>query len=68
MKRKEKLANVEKDRFNKNMAQMMAPAVNAHGSHDMAEVEDIQGSSRNKWAALRGFIQQTMEHRPDASA
>ena len=64
-KRKEKQAVVEKDRFNKNMAQMMAPAP-SQLSPPTAGSEEYRSASRNKWAALRGFIQHTMEQRPEA--
>ena len=65
MKRKEKLAHLEKDRFNKNMALMMAP--NNTGKYDQS-IESLVGekdANRDRWASLRGFIQQTMEPRPE---
>lgn len=59
MKRKEKLEKTERDRFAKNMAQMSniqaAPAPSSEPAAD---------SVSNRWAALRGFISQTMEHQP----
>lgn len=59
MKRKEKLEKTERDRFAKNMAQMSniqaAPTPSSEPAAD---------SVPNRWAALRGFISQTMEHQP----
>lgn len=65
MKRKEKLASSEKDRFNKNMAQMMAPTTTSQDDPFTTGTgrDEAEGGSPNKWAALRGFIQQTMEQR-----
>ncbi|KAG7009719.1 hypothetical protein G7Y79_00002g008340 [Physcia stellaris] len=65
MKRKEKLASLEKDRFNKNMAQMMAPRNMSQDDQFASGGDEAKSGSRNKWAALRGFIQQTMEQRPE---
>lgn len=31
---------------------------------DSATISDTKGGGRSKWAAIRGFIQQTMEQRP----
>jgi hypothetical protein len=44
----------EKERFGKNLASMSAPAQSA------AEA----GGSSDRWAALRGFIGQTLEQNP----
>ena len=63
MKRKEKLASLEKDRFNKNMAQMMAPTNMSQDHQFISGGDEAKSGNRNKWAALRGFIQQTMEQR-----
>lgn len=62
-KKKERLISLEKERFNKNMAQMMQ---SCHGKEekDSNTVLDSNGEGRSKWAAIRGFIQQTMEQRP----
>ncbi|KAL4782511.1 ribosome biogenesis protein SLX9-domain-containing protein [Aspergillus varians] len=60
MKRKEKLEKSERDRFAKNMAQMSnlptAPTSNSEPA--------VADSMSNRWAALRGFISNTMEHQP----
>ncbi|KAL9609638.1 MAG: hypothetical protein Q9167_005615 [Letrouitia subvulpina] len=63
LKKQEKLTQMEKERFNKNMAQMAA-------SHNAATAEATaaSGGHRLRWAAVRQFIQQTMEQRPDTSA
>ena len=65
MKRKEKLASLEKDRFNKNMALMMAP--NNTGKDDQSTEGPVEErvANRDRWASLRGFIKQTMEPRPE---
>lgn len=66
MKKKEMLISMEKERFNKNLAQMAAlPA----GGNTITNNGAAKGtsSSGNKWAALREFIQQTTEQRPDAN-
>lgn len=63
MKKQEKLTRMEKERFNKNMAQMAV-------GRDAATAEASAASSghRLRWAAVRQFIQQTAEQRPDPSA
>ena len=52
LKRREKLDRGERDRFTKNMAQL-------------ATTTSQTGDTSDKWAALRGFISQTLEKRPD---
>jgi hypothetical protein len=65
MKRKEKLEHLERDRFMKNMAQMAAIETStAKPPATGAEVHVQSNSTSNRWAALRGFISQTMEHQP----
>ncbi|KKK18705.1 hypothetical protein P175DRAFT_0455370 [Aspergillus ochraceoroseus IBT 24754] len=61
MKRKEKLEKLERERFAKNMAQMsnMQPA-----PAPTSKPDEGAGSVSNRWAALRGFISQTMEQQP----
>lgn len=54
LKRKQKMEESEKERFGKNLASMSAPAQAAPGA----------GDSSNRWAALRGFIGQTLEQNP----
>ncbi|KAH0285083.1 hypothetical protein M436DRAFT_76594 [Aureobasidium namibiae CBS 147.97] len=54
LKRKQKLEESEKERFGKNLASMSVPAQAASDA----------GDSSNRWAALRGFIGQTLEQNP----
>jgi hypothetical protein len=68
MKRKEKLDAAERDRFGKNMAQMVvsesAPATG--GAPPTSASADISTSGR--WAALRSFISQTMDQKLEFKA
>lgn len=67
-KRRQKLEQLERDRFAKNMAQMaaigttQAAPTTAEGTSSTA-TEEANGTS-NRWAALRSFISQTMEQQP----
>lgn len=67
MRKKEKIISMEKDRFNKNMAQMAAlqhaDVAAANGGSHVRDTTDTSQSS-NKWVMLRNFIQQTMEKHP----
>ena len=58
-KRREKLEKMEKERFGKNMAQLAA------GSIVTASEGAQKTATSNRWAALRGFISQTLEQKPD---
>ncbi|KAL4797395.1 ribosome biogenesis protein SLX9-domain-containing protein [Aspergillus venezuelensis] len=60
MKRKEKLEKSERDRFAKNMAQMSNIPAAPTPTSEPAAADTVP----NRWAALRGFISQTMEHQP----
>ena len=67
MKRKEKMEKLERDRFINNMAQMSAieqaaPKLQQHTETQPTSTES--SSTSNRWAALRGFISQTMDHQP----
>ncbi|KAI4241176.1 MAG: hypothetical protein L6R40_004712 [Gallowayella cf. fulva] len=62
MKKKEKIISQEKDRFNKNMAQMATVRPSSNAEPDASNGTDSQSAA--KWAALRNFVQQTMEQRP----
>lgn len=64
MKKKELLISMEKERFNKNMAQMMQSYHGKEEEKDSNTISNAKGRGRSKWAAIRGFIQQTMEQRP----
>lgn len=60
MKKKQKLEVLEKDRFAKNLAQMVhVPSSNGPGPQDTPKVSPAGTSER--WAALRGYIRQTMD-------
>lgn len=73
LKKKEKLVAMEMDRFKKNMALMAAGSTIRNqesevGNEKMSETHELernQGGSRERWAAIRSFISQTMERRPD---
>ncbi|KAL2427018.1 hypothetical protein ABEF95_006822 [Exophiala dermatitidis] len=74
MKRKEKLDKGERDRFAKNLAQLAAAAPKpvASGAGDSGgdsggdtKPTTTVASTSDRWAALRGFISQTLETRPD---
>lgn len=51
MKRKEKLEKMEKERFNQNLVQL------ASGTQG--------GATQDRWAALKGHVQSTMEVKPE---
>jgi hypothetical protein len=61
LKRREKLERMERERFSKNMAQMAAGSVAAPTVGDGTP----QSGTASRWAALRGFISQTMEVKPE---
>jgi hypothetical protein len=58
-KRREKLEKMERERFGKNMAQLAA------GSAQVSGEEAQKTATANRWAALRGFISQTLEQKPE---
>ncbi|PLB41552.1 FAM207/SLX9 family protein [Aspergillus candidus] len=65
MKRRERLEKLERDRFAKNMAQMSGmQASSSSAPPSSAAPENDSGATSNRWAALRGFISQTMEQQP----
>lgn len=64
LKKKETLITMEKERFNKNMAQI----IQLNNANDKAESPlDTNHDTGNRWAAIRGFVRQTMERRSEAS-
>ncbi|KAL9044899.1 MAG: hypothetical protein Q9214_001995 [Letrouitia sp. 1 TL-2023] len=65
-KKLEKLAQMEKERFNKNMAQMAA----GHHAAGAATAEATAASSGHRlhWAIVRQLIQRSPEQRPGPSA
>ena len=77
-KRKEKLVAMEMERFKKNMALMSAGSTStgmvvdetqmAQGSAGDEAASAVNGSSAERWAAIRGFIAQTMERKGSGEA
>lgn len=53
-KRREKLEKMERERFGKNMAQLTTAVPAA-----------APAPTASRWEALRGFISQTMEQKPE---
>ncbi len=49
------------------MAQMMQSDQVMQERKDPATASDAKEETGNKWAAIRGFIQQTMEQRPGSA-
>ncbi|KAI9878335.1 MAG: hypothetical protein M1830_001194 [Pleopsidium flavum] len=68
MKQKGKVERMEKDRFGRNMAQMAgttaAASIEGTKGTEATTAESV-GISSTRWAALRGFIQQTLEQKPE---
>jgi Ribosome biogenesis protein SLX9 len=62
LKRREKVDQGERERFAKNLAEMSGKNVNP-GESSIAPDDGQQTHSR--WAALRDFISQTMERKPE---
>ena len=64
MKKKEKLEKLEMERFSKNMAQM-ANTTGQEQHHTTTdgsqEASNAGGNASQRWAALRGFIQSTLD-------
>ncbi|KAJ9628137.1 hypothetical protein H2204_009539 [Knufia peltigerae] len=71
MKRREKLDKGERDRFAKNMAQLAASRSASDPEKEIADVNTVSQASvpstSDRWAALRGFISQTLETKPELS-
>lgn len=63
MKRREKLDQGERERFAKNLAQMAVSPTAADAQAGAAE--GTAGATSQRWAALRGFIAQTLEQKPE---
>ena len=61
LKRREKVDRVERERFAQNMAQLTQTPV----AGTVKDWSTGANASSNKWACLRTFISQTLEHRPD---
>jgi hypothetical protein len=65
MKRREKLEKMERERFGKNMAQLVEKK---EGEAGEVVTATERRSGKGGWAALRGFISQTMETKPEFAA
>ena len=61
MKRKEKLEKGERERFTKNLVEMSRPPTAA----SIQTTPATDGSTSDRWQALRSFISSTMERLPD---
>lgn len=64
MKRKEKLEKMERERFGKNMAQLSTVVTPDIAAGDVKPVT----STTSRWAALRGFIETTLEQKEEFMA
>jgi hypothetical protein len=66
MKRREKIDLSERERFARNMAQMAVST--AASNSEAGTTERSKGpaaATSQRWAALRGFIAQTLEQKPE---
>ncbi len=63
LKRREKVDKGERERFAKNLAEMSGKRTDGMG--DDAAGPGSGNQANNRWAALRGFIAQTMEQKPE---
>ena len=72
-KKKEALVAMERERFARNLAEMCAgspsasqiAAVGEEGGGVVGGAVGAERGSADRWAAIRGFISQTMERRPE---
>jgi hypothetical protein len=62
LKRREKVDQGERERFAKNLAEMNGKRVDP-GESSITPADGQQ--AHNRWAALREFISQTMERKPE---
>ena len=67
MKRQQKLDNQEKERWAKNLAQLSVGVKDESAGGD-AQMSSGTSGAQDRWAALRGFIGQTLEKRADVVA
>jgi Ribosome biogenesis protein SLX9 len=65
LKRKEKTDRVERERFEKNMAQMAAQPKTSGSNGDATDKVVPPTSTTSRWAALRGFVSQTIDQKPE---
>ena len=66
MKKRDALVNMEKDSFNRNMAQMAAMPAGAQIADTNDKALHSTGKSGYKWAALRTFLKKTTVQKSDA--
>lgn len=66
---------MERERFARNLAEMSAGSASRDVTAEGGMVVDgkvgddgTKGGSKERWAAIRGFISQTMERRPEGEA
>ena len=76
-KRKEKLERMERERFGKNMAILVglkgegqvqgagAGGMAVDGENESEKPAQTKNTTSSRWAALRGFISQTMEQKEE---
>lgn len=66
LKRKQKLDNEERERFGKNLAQLQQQRQDGdEGGVTVKSGGAVATATQDRWAALRGFIGETLERRPD---
>jgi hypothetical protein len=72
MKKREKLERSERERFARNMAQLAAGVAKEDKEEMQVEGQENgegrgeqKSATANRWAALRGFIEQTMEQKEE---
>ncbi len=63
LKRREKVDKGERERFAKNLAEMSGKETNGMGEGTAGP--ESGNHVDNRWAALRGFIAQTLEQKPE---
>lgn len=75
MKKREKLERSERERFARNMAQLAAGVAKEDKEEMQVEGQESEegrgeqkSTTANRWAALRGFIEQTMEQKEEFAA
>ncbi len=70
MKRRAKLERNERERFGKNMAQLVSGVAKESMGITRIEIQEAgaempPSATAGRWAALRGFISQTMEQKEE---
>jgi hypothetical protein len=69
MKRREKIDLGERERFARNMAQMAASTAASNSEESITgQSKGPAAATSQRWAALRGFIAQTLEQKPELKA